>query len=396
MTQREKVLASLVGGLLVILVLFFGWTKIQAGFEEKNNTLGSLQMKVTNNQNSITQGLMAKKSLDELAVRSLPSDMESAKNIYLEWLIKFSEKMKLNQPKPKWVGETVSKSKAYHELRYTLDGDARLDDVVALMYEFYKFPYLHKITNLRVAHKEKSDDYGMMTIKLQISVAVLNNASRDQATPKPENFKLMQRPLQDYETAIIQRNIFFPANKPPAWSKTASTNANKGSEMSYELEAKDPDAKQKIKYEIVDSEAEGARIRDDKLQWKPKANGEFSVTVRATDSGLPSTSSTQKIVIKVTDPPKEKIVQAPKFDVATQTRVTALVSGKSGPEAWFLSRTDGKRVSVHVGDKFDLAGITGTVTAIGSSFVEIESDGRRWIIGQDETLADAYKRSQVD
>ncbi len=51
---------------------------------------------------------------------------------------------------------------------------------------------------------------------------------------------------------------------------------------------------------------------------------------------------------------------------------------------------------MRVGDDFDFAGIKGKVTEIGASFVEIETDGRKWIVGLDESLADAFKRGQTD
>ena len=62
----------------------------------------------------------------------------------------------------------------------------------------------------------------------------------------------------------------------------------------------------------------------------------------------------------------------------------------------FKSYTDGKTARVRVGDDFDLAGIQGKVTAIGANYIELETEGRRWTMGLDESLADAYRRSQVD
>lgn len=178
MTQREKVLAAAVGGLLAILLLFFGWNKIQAGFEEKTNLLDSLQRKVLQDQTTVTQGALAKKHLGELAVRSLPSDIEAAKNIYLEWLTKFSKSQNLSNSKFQWIGESNSKTTAYYELRGTLDGEARLDDMVKLTYAFYEFPYLHKITKLQLGMKPKSEEYGILTVKMQISVAILFRGHR--------------------------------------------------------------------------------------------------------------------------------------------------------------------------------------------------------------------------
>jgi hypothetical protein len=40
--------------------------------------------------------------------------------------------------------------------------------------------------------------------------------------------------------------------------------------------------------------------------------------------------------------------------------------------------------------------VIGKVVAVGANYAEFESDGRRWTVGLDESLADAYRRSQID
>ncbi len=397
MTQREKVLAALVGGSVGLFLLLIVFNNVRAGFEAKNDQIDSLQKQVMANQTTITQGALSRKKINELALRSLPSNLETAKTAYNEWLIKFAGESKLSNAKPTFTNEIQNAKKPFTVLTYRLEGDARLDDVVRMMYQFHAFPYLHKITGMTLSVKPRSD-YGVMEVKMDIAVAVLRDANEKQSPPKPEDYKLLAHSADEYLSTIVQRNIFFPANQPPRWASTASASANKGSPLSYELNAKDADEKQSVRYELVSSTASGARIEGNRLVWSPQELGKYEVTVRAIDSGLPAASSEQKIAINVADPPAPPPPSAPKpkFDVATKTFVTALLSGSKGPEAWFNVRTEGKMITVRVGDDFDVAGIKGKVTAIGSTFVELETDGRRWIIGQDESLADAYRRSDED
>jgi preprotein translocase subunit YajC len=48
------------------------------------------------------------------------------------------------------------------------------------------------------------------------------------------------------------------------------------------------------------------------------------------------------------------------------------------------------------GDTLKLGGIEGLVTDLGTNYIEFETEGRRWLVGTDESIADAFKRGQVD
>jgi hypothetical protein len=97
-------------------------------------------------------------------------------------------------------------------------------------------------------------------------------------------------------------------------------------------------------------------------------------------------------------PPPAPKVEEPKFDPATQSRVSAVLGGRKGPEAWIRSMTDGKTFELAVGDDFELGTIKAKVVSINlkESFVELETDGRRWTVGMDSTLTEAFAKSQVD
>jgi hypothetical protein len=132
-----------------------------------------------------------------------------------------------------------------------------------------------------------------------------------------------------------------------------------------------------------------------KLNWSSNELGEFKVNLKATDSGLPPKSSTQLLTINVKElppPAKEPVM----FDVASQSVVTALLVGKNGPEAWVHSKTDDKKFYLHKGDQLKLGGIEGKVVDIGLNYVEFETESRRWVVGQDESIADAFNRGQID
>ena len=91
--------------------------------------------------------------------------------------------------------------------------------------------------------------------------------------------------------------------------------------------------------------------------------------------------------------------EPPKFDKATQAFVSALLSGRNGPEVWIRSRTDGNTLKLTESQDFELGNIKAKVIEINlrEDFVQLESpyedDVIRWSIGMDISLADAFSAS---
>jgi hypothetical protein len=121
--------------------------------------------------------------------------------------------------------------------------------------------------------------------------------------------------------------------------------------------------------------------------------------VRAVDSGFPAKSVEQKIEIEVVDPPPPAPVakvEESKFDIGSHTFITAIVTGRKGLEVWLLSRVDNQSRNVVVGDVVELGKVNGKVVEIGRDFIVMETEGRRWTAGMDESLSEAFNRSADD
>lgn len=394
MNNRERYLAIATGGVLVLAAGQYILSGMMASLEAKSSRLASLNNSLGEQQNTVTRGILAKRAIDQISLRSLPSDLQSAKTIYTEWLIRFAAESKLLESKQDLLNEE-SKPGVYKVLRYSLSGKTNVVDLVGLLYRFYSSPYLHRITSMKLV---KSPEYGRLALAMTIETLVLDAAAAKQPPPNPAAYKLLDRSLDDYLASIVRRNIAWPPNQPPRWPGDASASVAKNARLDYELKADEVDDGQNVEYELVETNADGLEIEGGRLVWAPQELGSYRAVVRATDSGIPAASSVHEIEIKVVDPPPPPEPEKPpqQFDAATQTKITALVSGRSGPEAMFKSHTDGKTARVRVGEQFELADIRGEVTAIGANYVEFETDGRRWTMGLDESLADAYRRSQVD
>jgi hypothetical protein len=152
-----------------------------------------------------------------------------------------------------------------------------------------------------------------------------------------------------------------------------------------------------VTYAIEGEAPKGMEIdpQSGKLTWTSNELGEFKVAVRAFDSGIPSRSSVQMVSIRVAEPPPPA-KEAPKFDIASQAYLTALIADTKGPAAWVRSKTEAKTIYLRKGDELKLGDVIGKVIEVRPDFVELETDGKRWTVGLDESIADAYKKSMVE
>lgn len=93
--------------------------------------------------------------------------------------------------------------------------------------------------------------------------------------------------------------------------------------------------------------------------------------------------------------PPPKVVQGPppprvrpSFDPSAHTKVSAIIAVDGVPEVWLLIRTEGRTLYLREGDPFEVGTIHGTIKRIriGERDVELEIDGRRWLVALDDTL----------
>jgi hypothetical protein len=395
LSKREKILALIVGGVLLLFVGNYFLQSIQAGFETKHNQIQSLQNQKNEQSLQVTAGAIAKGKMNRLVSQSLPSNEEKARAQYLEWLIDLAEECQLTDPLPKSQGEAIEKD-LYQLFRFQLTGEGTIENATKLLHAFHSKDYLHRITRFDLQPMPNSKIPNMLKIALDCEVLALNNAKPEQ--PEPETLApRIQRPLEDYTNSIVERNIFAPTNHAPVLDPTKRVSATLGLKMDVGIEAKDIDPNQSVRYEFEGDVPRGMQIDPNtgKLTWTSTELGDFKVAVRATDTGIPAKSSVQLISIKVDDPPPP--AKKPKeFDVAAQAFISALLSDGKGPQAWIRSKTEDKTLFLREGETLKLGDVQGKVIAIGTNFIELETEGKRWTVGMDEPLADAYKRGLED
>lgn len=394
MTPREKVLSIGVGAAIAIALGSYTWSSIRKGIRDKETRIDQLQSEISKRDTSITDGLMDRNKLSALTPSSLPSSSEQAVANYHEWLIGLIEGSKLTSPKQSFIGETPEKG-VFRKYKFQISGRGTIEDLTQLLYTFYEKDYLHRIAQLKVVPVQR-EPY-QLEITLVSEALALDTASAEQAEPIGISHRV-KKTLDEYSDVIVNRNLFSPPNHPPKFAQTASVEAVRGSPFNYDPKATDQDAGQFWQYEIIGDAPDGFRFgRGTEINWTPDKTGSYVVTLRATDTGIPRKSSEQVLTVNVVEPlpvvePKKEV----KMDIASQAEVSALVAGRDGPEAWVRSKLEGKTLYLKVGDKLTLGSVEGTVVAVGANYMELETDGQKWTVGLDESLADAFRRMKVN
>ena len=254
---------------------------------------------------------------------------------------------------------------------------------------------MHTISALKLVQIDP-DNPNALSVNLTSQAIALRNAAADQKTPEKSSGRLAKS-ADAYLATIGGRNPFAPPNNPPKFTGRTSVELERDKGFSMNLEGTDPDKAQKVSFELLSEKPEGLAFDSLKgsLDWRPKSNGEHTLKVRVFDDGLPSKSVEQAIKLTVVDP---KVPPPPpaKFDLASQTEVSGLVSGRGGAMAMIRSKVDGKMFQVKEGDNLEVGSIKAKVVGLNSQkkCLELETDGKRWTFGMDVSLAEAFKKAQ--
>lgn len=400
MNKREKILAGIVGGLVAAFGGQLIVNRARESLQLRRDEATNLQRQINDADTTVTMAVLAKRDLSTAAERSLPSDLPQAQTIYNAYLTELADRHQIKQAKIEYAGverrpQRIDEPLVMTIFTYRIGGLIELPKLVEMLYEFHSHPYLQQLTLFKVTATPR---YGEVSLEATVKVAVLADAPAEGPPPEADRYRILDKPLEDYVASILGRNIFWPANVPPQLTGDTAVAAFIGEPLDHQLSAKDIDTGQAVNYELLETDAPGLKLDGDRLVWQPESPGDFFAEIRVSDEGYPPAASTKRLALKVTErpPAPPPAPTQPEFDKATQTRLTALISGRDGPQAWFTSRLEDRTTVLGVGDKLDMHGIIATVVEIGSSYVELESGERRWTIGQDESLADAYRRGQID
>lgn len=396
MTKREQFLAVAVAGIVGILGLQYVVTFINKGLTDKQSRADSLQSKIDTHERVITDGALAGRRLNELKAKSLPTNSEAAFNQYSSWFREMAESsgmegIQLDKPELAAI-----RSDAFSAYRFNLKGYIGMDDLIKLLHQYYERDYLHRIRSMKVTQMPNEPERALVQITSEVLALRIADAKQE---PSLVSSGRLTKSIEQYTDDILGRNPFAPPNNPPQFSIAKSHEVPRDKEWSLELKANDLDTRHKVKYTLLSEKPEGLKLSDDKISWTPKANGNYELTVQATDTGFPPKKVEQKLSLKVIDPPTAPPpVVEPKFDNASQSFVSAILQGRGGAQAWIRTKTDNNTRKLFVGDLIDIGSVKGKVVDVNvdEQFIEVDSEGRHWTIGMDDNLQSAFKKSKTE
>ncbi len=399
MSPRERVLAIGVGVTVGLFALQYGFSSFTTKLREKQALIDRARSDVDALNHQILKGTLWQKKVNDLKAKSLPTNSQLLIARYGEWLTGLGQEFGLNDVKYPLLDRPLKATPAYTSYKFTMQGQCRTDQLIELLAKYYEKNLLHSISNLKLTSIVGSPN--LLQVSLDSTVIALRAADAKQSFSNEPSQRLAKS-SEEYVDSIITHNPFAQPNKPPRLATSTRQEVKRGEDWKLKLEGSDPEA-HLVKFELVSKDVPaGLKLNESgsEISWKPSENGEFEVVVRAVDNGIPAQSSEHKLALKVVDPPPPPTppVEPPKFDAATQSRVTALVGGRNGPEVWVRSLTDGKSFQLAEGDDFEVGTIKAKVVSINlkESFAEFETNGIRWIVGMDSTLKDAFEKSKAD
>lgn len=390
MTQRERVLAILVGGLLVAVVLGWGFGKYRSALRLRTNEITRLQNEQQRLVEQQLQGEYANRQMGEYMARSLPGNPEHAQSNYQQWLLGMVQASNLSKAV---VDPNSSRpiGGLFQQIDFRVRGNGSVENLISLLYAFYAKDYLHRIRDLSIRRTKEGD----FMLDMSVDAIALLSAPED-LPPRDAPSWRVDGDIAAYRDPIMNRNLYEPPNGAPQFSGRPEIEAIVGRDSPAPLTFKDPEG-HSIRFEFAESPPEFVRLDPltGTLRIQSAELGEFDILVRAIDSGYPQRTTEQRLTVKVVEPPPPPPAKL-QFDDATQTVLTALVQGRDEWTAWMHVRTRDKTLRLKVGDEFEIGSLKGKVVEVTPRYVMLEIDGRRFTLKPAGVLSEAAKRAEQD
>jgi hypothetical protein len=208
--KREQLLAVALGGFLVLMVgrsLFSMW---QGPLAMLRTQKANLSREIERKEKQIKKGQAAQARIDAWNRRSLPTDPDTARSLYQNWLLALAAESGFEGTKVE-AGQGRQRGDVYHALRFGLQAHTTLDRVTRFLHRFYTAGHLHQIRTLSLVPLEKSDK---LELQLAIEALVLPGADRKDKLTTEQASRLASPKPTDYQV-IASRNLFAPYKAPP-------------------------------------------------------------------------------------------------------------------------------------------------------------------------------------
>lgn len=204
--KRERILAVAAGALVALLAGQFLWSTVTAPIRDRQTRLDTLSQQVDNKARRFRNLQRAKARLIEWNRRSLPSDLQTGRLLYENWLLETVARARF-QHKRVESAESRPHRGLFVTFPYTIRGQASLDQLTRFLFDFYSAGHLHQIRRLTIRPAERSAGF---EIVMTVEAAAMPTADRRDKLCEEPSHRLGKTELSEYQKAIAQRNVFAP------------------------------------------------------------------------------------------------------------------------------------------------------------------------------------------
>lgn len=395
MNRREQLLAGTVGALLVMMVGYYIWSNASDAINRRRSSIINLKRQVDQQDRTLRKATRATRSLAQLNQRSLPKDREKADSLYQRWLLDLVDRIGFNDPSVSVSGRRTRNS-YFTSLRFDVDAQASLPQLLDFFGEFYGSDDLHRIEQLSI---KPVKDTRMLDVVITIEALSLPETNRV-TVGDLQNADYGEQEIADNQSQILRRSMFFPENISPRFASVNNREVIQDASVRIDLRAFDSDPWDDLIFEPLSELPEGAQLNvndrgEAELRWTPKEIGEYDFEFAVHDTGYPARSDTTTFRITVVEPPPPEESDEPTgrrvlgFDDASQTFLVGTVQTGDQSQAWFSIRTRGTMLKLGIGQSVDVGSFLGDLAKITETSVEIQTEEglKRVRIGQ--VLTDA-------
>jgi RNase P/RNase MRP subunit p29 len=188
MNPRERALAIILGALVILLgggVL--GYRFFYAPWDKAQKTLAKLKKDVADKQQQLDQAAVDRRELKVYREQSLPSDLALANREYVKYLYDLFSRHDLTPGQKCFVtshkesGNPHAKKEAFTaftRLSFQVLAYTSLDNLVAVMDEFYRTGLLHEIKSISIKSQTTNQARGDLVVNLTIEALVVEGGGQ--------------------------------------------------------------------------------------------------------------------------------------------------------------------------------------------------------------------------
>ena len=395
MTPRERLLTAIVGGLMAILVGYWGYSQIASSFRRRAAQRRQVIEETQRKQQILDRAIRTSQQMSHYESMSLPSNLEIARSQYQGWLSEILTLTEMQDPQVKVIAET-RRADGSTILSLSVSGKGDLRQVTQLLAKFYEIHLLHRI---RILPLRPVPETKWLDVNMTVDALILASAPENQDLDVTSRSPLADVDMEALTRPILERNFFAAQNRAPFLGVADEHRVEVGKMWTLGLDGSDPDTLDRLTYRLL---AGPDTVRLDAssgaLVWKPEEEGLFSVKVAVTDDGIPQLSTEKTLTVDVVPPAPEPEMtaeeeaaerEAAKFDDARFTYAIASVDVSGDAQIWLQIRTKGEMQRLRVGDRVSIGSVDGTITKITSRGFEWESDGATRMVTLGDPLVPA-------